>query len=142
MPILLLFVGFFVLVDAMDKHVIGGWAINEWPGIKDEPNLFATVFSAVFSNIVSNVPLTLLFKGLIAYFPDPKTVWLLLSAVGTLAGNATLFGSFANMIVAEQARPSGIRLGYWRFMQLGLLSAIITIVFAHLYITRVVVTFL
>ncbi|CAA0124163.1 putative transporter [BD1-7 clade bacterium] len=141
LPLLLLFVGFFVLVDAMDKQVVHNWHIDDWPGIQSDPGAFVAVFAPVFSNIFSNVPLTLLFKSLIQYFDNPEYIWLMLSASCTLAGNATLFGSFANMIVAEQARPYGIQMGYLTFLRVGVLSAIITIVCAYLYLTYVVVTF-
>ncbi|MCL6436894.1 MAG: hypothetical protein K6T90_22355 [Leptolyngbyaceae cyanobacterium HOT.MB2.61] len=49
---------------------------------------------------VSNVPAVLLLDHLISH-PDKRT-WLLLATPSTLAGNLSLLGSVANLIVAER----------------------------------------
>ncbi|MCX6625730.1 MAG: hypothetical protein NTY38_32635 [Acidobacteria bacterium] len=63
-----------------------------------------TVFKALLSNAVSNVPAVLLFKPLVAHLGDPKRTWLLLAMASALAGNLTILGSVANLIVVERAR--------------------------------------
>jgi Na+/H+ antiporter NhaD/arsenite permease-like protein len=60
--------------------------------------------SAVLSNLVSNVPAVMLFTPLVPSLPDPERAWLTLAMSSTLAGNLTLLGSIANLIVAEGAR--------------------------------------
>jgi Na+/H+ antiporter NhaD/arsenite permease-like protein len=55
------------------------------------------------SQLVSNVPLILLLKPMIESASDPMFAWTLTALVSTLAGNLTLLGSVANVIVIERA---------------------------------------
>lgn len=72
----------------------------------------------VASNVVSNVPLVLVAVEWIPRLPDPTWGYLLLAVASTLAGNLTLFGSVANIIVMEGAGPRG-EIGFWRFLRFG-----------------------
>ncbi len=56
------------------------------------------------SNVVSNVPFILVVREQMATLPDPRLAWELLAMASTFAGNLTLLGSVANIIVAESAR--------------------------------------
>ena len=60
--------------------------------------------TAVLSNLVSNVPAVMLLRTVVPAFPDPHTGWLALAMSSTLAGNLTITGSVANIIVVERAR--------------------------------------
>lgn len=51
--------------------------------------------------IVSNVPFILLADSYIRSQPDPHLAWITTALVSTLAGNLTLLGSVANIIVVE-----------------------------------------
>ena len=67
-------------------------------------NLFLfTVFIAVASNIFSNVPLTVLVLAQLTPCTNQRLLVLYLAWIATIAGNLTLFGSVANLIVAQQA---------------------------------------
>jgi Na+/H+ antiporter NhaD/arsenite permease-like protein len=44
----------------------------------------------------------------------------------TLAGNLTILGSVANLIVIEQARAR-VRIGFWQYFRVGAPLAIVTI---------------
>jgi Na+/H+ antiporter NhaD/arsenite permease-like protein len=79
----------------------------------------------IASNIVSNVPLVLVAVTWVQHMPAP--IWwgyVMLAVASTLAGNLTLFGSVANIIVMEGAGPRG-ETRFWRFLRYG---AVITIV--------------
>lgn len=78
----------------------------------------------VASNLVSNVPLVLVAVGWVPAMPDPTWGYVMLAVASTLAGNLTLFGSVANIIVMEGAGPRG-EIGFWRFLRYG---AVITVV--------------
>ena len=69
----------------------------------ENPAIFTAV-TAVLSNVVSNVPVVMLLKSLVPSFRDPHTGWLVLAMASTLAGNLTITGSVANLIVVERAR--------------------------------------
>jgi Na+/H+ antiporter NhaD/arsenite permease-like protein len=73
---------------------------------------------AVASNVVSNVPLVLVAVAWVPQMPDPTWGYILLAVASTLAGNLTLFGSVANIIVMEGAGPRG-EIGFWRFLRFG-----------------------
>ncbi|MEN9266555.1 MAG: hypothetical protein Q6K99_10005, partial [Thermostichales cyanobacterium BF4_bins_65] len=70
----------------------------------------------VLSNLISNVPAVLLLH------PQAQTPadWYLLAAGSTLAGNLTLLGSVANLIVVEAAARQGERLSFWEHLRFGL----------------------
>jgi Na+/H+ antiporter NhaD/arsenite permease-like protein len=78
----------------------------------------------VGSNVVSNVPLVIVAVAWVPRMPDPTWGYIVLAVASTLAGNLTLFGSVANVIVMESAGPRG-EIGFWRFLRYG---AVITTV--------------
>ncbi|PKO15397.1 MAG: anion transporter [Chloroflexi bacterium HGW-Chloroflexi-10] len=90
--------------------------------------------SIVLSNIVSNVPAVLLIKPFIAQLANPIPAWLTLASSATLAGNLTLLGSVANLIVAESARHRNITLSFWEYTRAGILITIFSLVVHFLWI--------
>jgi Na+/H+ antiporter NhaD/arsenite permease-like protein len=85
----------------------------------------------VVSNIVSNVPLVLVAVSWIPHMPEPTWGYIMLAVASTLAGNLTLFGSVANIIVMEGAGPRG-EIGFWRFLRFGLVITIVDLFLAFL----------
>ena len=61
----------------------------------------------IASNIVSNVPFVLVAVAWVPQMHDPTWGYVMLAVASTLAGNLTLFGSVANIIVMESAGPRG-----------------------------------
>ncbi len=125
-PLLVMFVGLFVVVHAFEIHVIRGFNLQEWTALKSSPVLLLSGLSVVLSNIVSNVPAVLLFKPLIEAIPDKRTAWLALAMSSTLAGNLTMLGSVANLIVVESARRDRVDLGFGEFLKIGVPLTILT----------------
>jgi Na+/H+ antiporter NhaD/arsenite permease-like protein len=93
----------------------------------------------IVSNIVSNVPLVLVAIAWVPHLPDPTWGYINLAVASTLAGNLTLFGSVANIIVMEAAGPRG-EIGFWRFVRYGLVVTAVdmTLAFAILGAERVI----
>ncbi|HEY5948088.1 MAG TPA: SLC13 family permease [Kofleriaceae bacterium] len=83
----------------------------------------------VASNVVSNVPLVLVAVAWIPHMPEPTWGYIMLAVASTLAGNLTLFGSVANIIVMETAGPRG-EISFWRFLRYGSVITIVNIVLA------------
>ena len=81
------------------------------------------------SNVVSNVPLVMVAKDWVPRLADPTWGYVLLAVSSTLAGNLTLFGSVANIIVMERAGPRG-QLGFWRFLRYGAVLTAVTLAVA------------
>jgi Na+/H+ antiporter NhaD/arsenite permease-like protein len=90
--------------------------------------------AVVLSNAVSNVPAVMLFKPIISGLPDPGSSWLALAAATTLAGNLTLLGSVANLIVAEIARVRGVHLGFMAYLRAGAPITLATLALAILWL--------
>ena len=84
--------------------------------------------SVVLSNLVSNVPAVLLFKPLMQAMADShrEQAWLALAMSSTLAGNLTVLGSVANLIVVENARRAGTELGFFEYLKVGVPLTILT----------------
>ncbi|MDQ3333841.1 MAG: SLC13 family permease [Myxococcota bacterium] len=91
------------------------------------------------SNVVSNVPLVLVAVTWMPSMPDPTWGFIMLAVASTLAGNLTMFGSVANIIVFEGAGPRG-EIGFWRFLRYGLVITIadLTLAFAILGAERAI----
>lgn len=118
-PLLLMFVGLFVVVNVFDRHVVRGWAIADWKFLATSPVVAVSGMSVVLSNLVSNVPAVLLFKPVIAATTDPERAWLALAMSSTFAGNLTLLGSVANLIVVENARRAGVDVSFREYLKVG-----------------------
>src|SRR5439155_22926602 len=71
-----------------------------------------TWFSVAGSNIFSNVPFVLVAGKWITRFVEPELMWKVLALATTLAGNLTIVGSVANMIVVESAREH-LAVSFW-----------------------------
>ena len=83
--------------------------------------------TAVLSNLVSNVPAVLLLKPFVGGLPDPATAWLVIAMASTLAGNFTVLGSIANLIVVEKAARRGVAIGFWDYFRVGAPLTVLTI---------------
>jgi Na+/H+ antiporter NhaD/arsenite permease-like protein len=88
-----------------------------------------TVVTAALSNLVSNVPAVLLFKTIVPSFGEPTRAWLVLAMASTLAGNLTILGSIANIIVVEAAREERITIAFWEYARVGIPVTLLTLIF-------------
>jgi Na+/H+ antiporter NhaD/arsenite permease-like protein len=93
--------------------------------------------AAVLSNIVSNVPAVLLLKPVVQSLGDPTRSWLLLATASTLAGNLTILGSVANVIVVEVARRERIEIGFVTYGRMGIRLTILTLLIGWLVLVTV-----
>jgi Na+/H+ antiporter NhaD/arsenite permease-like protein len=95
-----------------------------------------TIVVVVFSNLVSNVPAVMLLKSLVPGFTNPHTAWLALAMASTLAGNLTITGSVANIIVVESAKPD-VHIGFWDYIRVGLPITLLTILFGMAWLALI-----
>jgi Na+/H+ antiporter NhaD/arsenite permease-like protein len=79
------------------------------------------------SNIVSNVPMVMLAGPFIGNIGNESMVLILLSFTTTIAGNLTLIGSVANIIVAESAKKY-YELSFLEYLKFGLVSTIVVLI--------------
>ena len=133
-PLLVMFVGLFVVIGGLEKAVITAdisAAIARQH--LDNPTILAGV-TALLSNLVSNVPAVLLLKSFVPNLQDPQRAWVIVAMAATLAGNFTLVGSVANLIVAQRAKARGVELGFWAYFKVGAPLTILTIAFGLLWL--------
>ena len=82
-------------------------------------------FSALGSNIFSNVPFVLVAGKWIPSFANPELMWKVMALATTFAGNLTILGSVANIIVVESARKH-IEVGFWDYARYGIPVSVLT----------------
>jgi len=127
--LLMLFIGLFVIVAAGERAGFDR-TLFKWLaplGVTTLTGLSAT--AAVVSNAISNVPAVMLFTRIVPRLPEPLTSWLALAMSSTLAGNLTILGSIANLIVVEGARRRGVRVGFLEYAAIGVPLTAVTIAF-------------
>ncbi len=78
-----------------------------------------SAITAGLSNLISNVPAVLLLRPVVSSMPDARTGWLTVAMASTLAGNLTLLGSVANLIVAETASRWRVQISFWEYTKAG-----------------------
>jgi Na+/H+ antiporter NhaD/arsenite permease-like protein len=128
--LLVFFSCLFVVVEGLDRT---GLVERAWSGTMPYLSLHRPDGLAVFSglmtlgsNLVSNVPMVLLIGPRLGELGPERTGWILLAFTTTVAGNFTLIGSVANIIVAEGAK-SRYTLGFFEYLRFGLISTLLVL---------------
>ncbi len=133
--LLLLFAGLFIVVRGMETAALSPEIMAQAQGLHlDQPAMLAAV-AAILSNLVSNVPAVLVLKPFVQGLADPHRAWLVLAMASTLAGNFTILGSVANLIVVERARRQNIEISFWSYFRIGAPLTLITIVIGVLMLS-------
>jgi Na+/H+ antiporter NhaD/arsenite permease-like protein len=126
--VLVFFVGLFVIVGGAENAGL----TRDLFAFADRFNLqnpaVLTAVTAGLSNLVSNVPAVMLFKAIVPSFHNPHAGWLLLAMASTLAGNLTITGSVANLIVVEKARGQA-EISFWDYSRVGIPVTLLTLAF-------------
>ena len=128
-PLLVMFAGLFVVVRGFEANVVRTWGLENQRALLESPVVMVSGLSVLLSNLVSNVPAVLLFKPLMEVMPQKELAWLALAMSSTLAGNLTVLGSVANLIVVENARRSGTELGFLEYLKVGVPLTFLTTLF-------------
>ena len=125
--LLLMFAGLFVVVAAAEKILLTQEVVGAVQAFHLDNVYILTALTAVLSNIISNVPAVLALKPFVQGLADQNRIWLVIAMSTTLAGNLTLVGSVANLIVAERARTSGVDVSFWAYCRAGIPLTLITL---------------
>jgi Na+/H+ antiporter NhaD/arsenite permease-like protein len=125
--ILLFFAGLFVVIKGASRTGVLEHLFDSAAPLFGEsaPRQLVTfgLFSQLASNLFSNVPYVLIARHFVPRLAQPEYQWTGLAMCSTLAGNLTIVGSVANLIVLELAGPDG-HVGFFRFLRYG---AVITL---------------
>lgn len=136
--LLLFFAALFIVVNGIEKA-----------GLLQDILAFGTIpasvhglglihlSSLILSQVVSNVPFTVLMLPVMKASGN-ELLWLSLASASTLAGNATIIGAMANLIVIESAEKQGVKILFMEFLKTGLvvtlLSLLISMGVLYLYL--------
>lgn len=127
--LLVFFASLFVVMRGVERS---GWVRlvleGSEPFLKGSPAQTVAVLSGVtlvLSNLVSNVPAVVLLEPFVKSLSHPDLGWLTLAMSSTLAGNLTLVGSVANLIVVSLARPE-VEISFWDYFKVGAVLTLLT----------------
>ena len=125
--LLVLFIGLFIVVAGVEKTSLPGDLFRATQRFHLERVSVLSAVAALLSNVVSNVPAVLVFKPFIAHMGDPVRSWLTLAMSTTLAGNLTILGSVANLIVVQRARHEA-PISFWEYFKVGAPLTVLTMI--------------
>ncbi len=126
--LLLFFAGLFIVVHGIEKVGVLDPFIENTPITNFLSGILSLHgLSLVLSQIVSNVPYTILMLPILKT-ASSDLLWLSLASSATLAGNATIIGAVANIIVIEVAKKYDVDIGFWKFLKVGSIVTVITLI--------------
>ena len=134
-PLLLLFAGLFIVVAGAERALLTPDRVAMAKSFDLDVPWRLSFLTTVLSNIVSNVPAVLILRPFIRSLSDPRRAWLVVAMASTLAGNLTLIGSVANLIVAERARAEGAPISFWAYFKVGLPLTLLTLAAGTAWLT-------
>lgn len=124
--LLVLFAGLFVVIAGVERTLLTGDVLTLVKRLQLDRTGVLTVWSAILSNLVSNVPAVLVFKPFLSTLADPQHAWLTLAMSSTMAGNLTVLGSIANLIVIERSRRI-VKISFIEYLKVGVPLTLLTL---------------
>ena len=134
--LLAFFVGLFLIVGGAENAGITTRLLDVAQHWNLQRTWVFTLSVATLCNIVNNVPAVMLLKTMVPGFADPHKAWLVLAMASTLAGNLTITGSVANIIVVETAKPE-VEIEYRDYLRVGVPITVLTLTIGWAWLTFV-----
>ncbi len=131
--LLVFFAGLFVIIQGVENAGITDDLLRLARPLDIQSAGVFTIVTATLSNIVSNVPAVMLLKSMVPKFANPHVGWLVLAMASTLAGNLTITGSVANIIVVERSRDVA-EIGFGDYFRVGLPVTALTLVVGSVWL--------
>ena len=125
--LLLFFASLFIVVGAVEKTGLFNSILQAQvlgPDLKSLGIIHG--LSLILSQIVSNVPFAILMLPLLKAVGS-SMLWMGLASASTLAGNATIIGAMANLIVIESADKEGLHISFMSFFRIGIVVTLISL---------------
>ncbi|WP_129629958.1 anion transporter [Candidatus Oscillochloris fontis] len=132
--LLLFFAALFVVTHALETQQLSERLFEILAPLAQAGLIPFGLVTVVLSNLISNVPAVLLLQGLVPAFAETQRAWFMLAATATLAGNLTLLGSVANLIMAELAGRWGVRITFFDYVRVGMPVTILSLMVTMLLI--------
>ncbi|MCE5307832.1 MAG: anion transporter [Acidobacteriales bacterium] len=131
--LLAMFAGLFIVVAGVEKTSLEDDMVALAAQYHLDRAGVLTALSTALSNLVSNVPAVLLFRPIIAHLEDARRGWLLLAMSSTFAGNLTILGSVANLIVVQRSRREA-PISFWQYFRVGAPLTLLTLIVGTLWL--------
>jgi Na+/H+ antiporter NhaD/arsenite permease-like protein len=129
--VLVFFAALFIVAAAFQRTGLAESALEATkPWMPQNPHAATASLAAILTlgcQVVSNVPFILLGQPFIQSLPDPTLAWTTTALATTLAGNLTLLGSVANIIVIETAKAED-EMGFVAYIKVGVPVTIASLV--------------
>lgn len=117
--LLVIFIGLFVIIGGVEHSGLLKLLTN-LPLIKNIHSLpVFSILTVVLSNLISNVPAVMLLKFMIPA-GSGAIWWAAMAVFSTFAGNLTLTGSIANLIVVEMAKKQNVEIDFSTYLKIGM----------------------
>lgn len=124
--LLLFFASLFIVVEGAVKAGLLDFFINSGTMTGDIGGIVKLHGLSLFmSQIVSNVPYTVIMLPILGPISS-EILWLALASASTLAGNATIIGAMANLIVIESAEKHDVKIGFREFFKIGIIATLLS----------------
>jgi Na+/H+ antiporter NhaD/arsenite permease-like protein len=133
--LLLMFAGLFIIVAGAQRALLTPDRLAAVARLHLDHVPVLSLLTAALSNAVSNVPAVLMIKPFVEALPRQDTVWLTIAMSSTLAGNFTILGSIANLIVVRAASARGVEIGFWDYFRVGAPLTAITLAAGTLWMS-------
>jgi Na+/H+ antiporter NhaD/arsenite permease-like protein len=136
--LLIFFAGLFIVIHATEKAgLLEQLKTIDFSSVSLKTNFLFHGLGLGVAQIISNVPYVIAMSPVVKPYAG-DALWLILASSSTLAGNATIVGAVANLIVIETAAKDNVKITFMNFLKAGLISTIacmlISIIIIHLQI--------
>lgn len=132
--LLVIFCGLFIIMGGVEHSGLMKWFLRELDFLNFKQFSVFSILTVLLSNIFSNVPAVLLLKFLIPAGTG-KLWWAGMAIFSTIAGNLTLTGSMANLIVVESAKREGVKISFFDYLKVGLPITLLLSLISFGYLT-------
>ncbi|MEE8402860.1 MAG: anion transporter [Candidatus Hydrothermarchaeaceae archaeon] len=130
-PLLFFFCNLFVVMHGVEKSGLADAMFRQFSPLFQLTGygfiLGLGLFSVIGSNLVSNVPFVMMMLPFASKIGHDSIFWYTLAMSSTFAGNFTIIGSVANMIVVESSRRAGIEISFFEFFKVGATVTLLTV---------------
>lgn len=129
--LLIFFAGLFVIVAGFEK---GGWTsyLSDLSVKTLKDYIIFSGITTILSNVISNVPFVMVALPIV----KARKLAFVLAMASTFAGNLTLIGSVANVIVAEMADSLGVKISFFDYLKIGVPLTAITVLLGTVVIFK------
>jgi Na+/H+ antiporter NhaD/arsenite permease-like protein len=128
-----MFAGLFIIVAGTQRALLTPDLVAAVGRLHLDQVPILSAVTAALSNLVSNVPAVLMMKPFVESLANHDTAWLTIAMASTLAGNFTILGSIANLIVVQKAATRGVEISFWDYFRVGAPLTVITRVIGTLW---------